>query len=288
MRRFFFLSLFLHGVMLMLLFSWEIPLAGKITPRNIIQVSLIEKGEDETPPPKAEKAAEKPKAEKRIVKRDPAPLRLKTEGNRERNPRRRTPQRKKNLQKEQVPRTEPDFQPNKSGPLPDPPARQGPPNHRETGRGRLRRGRGRKKKKPGSHEGGGAFLEVSLNPGPGKEGIAGGGGEKQARVLGGEGGNSERKPAGSSLAAVDPVLLQIMRRIEEAKRYPRAARRMGIEGKTVVRFKLKPGGQVEAVEVAESSGSDILDKASVETVREAAPLPYKEGWLKVGIVFKIL
>ena len=76
--------------------------------------------------------------------------------------------------------------------------------------------------------------------------------------------------------------------IEEAKRYPRAARRMGIEGKTVVRFKLKPGGQVEAVEVAESSGSDILDKASVETVREAAPLPYKEGWLKVGIVFKIL
>ena len=131
-------------------------------------------------------------------------------------------------------------------------------------------------------------MEVSLNPGPGKEGIASGGGEKQARVLGGEGGNSERKPTGSALSAVDPVLLQIMRRIETAKRYPRVARRMGIEGKTVVRFKLKPGGQVEAVEVAESSGSDILDKASVETVREAAPLPYKEGWLKVGIVFKIL
>jgi protein TonB len=87
---------------------------------------------------------------------------------------------------------------------------------------------------------------------------------------------------------VDPILLKIMRRIEEAKRYPMAARRMGIEGKTVVRFKLKPGGQVEAVEVAESSGSDILDKASVETIRGAAPLPYKEGWLKVGIVFKIL
>jgi protein TonB len=79
-----------------------------------------------------------------------------------------------------------------------------------------------------------------------------------------------------------------MRRIEEAKRYPRAARRMGIEGKTVVRFKLKPGGQLEAAEIAESSGSDILDHASLQTVREAAPLPYKEGWLKVGIVFKIL
>ena len=74
MRRFFFLSLFLHGIVLMLLFSWEIPEAGKLTARNIIQVSLIEKGEDETPPPKAEKAAEKRKVEKRIEKKGPSPL----------------------------------------------------------------------------------------------------------------------------------------------------------------------------------------------------------------------
>jgi protein TonB len=63
---------------------------------------------------------------------------------------------------------------------------------------------------------------------------------------------------------------------------------MGIEGTAVVRFKLKPEGGVEAVELVDSSGSAILDKASLETVRAAAPFPYKEGWLKVGIVFKIL
>ena len=290
MRRFFLQSLLLHGIALMLLFSWEIPQAGKITPRNIIQVSLIEKGEDETPPPKAEKAAEKPKAEKRIVKRDPAPP-LDLNGTkkeiRKETAKEEPPPKEENPQKEQAPRTEPDFQTNKSEPLPDPyPA--GPPQSPGNPAGETAKGTAKEEKEPGSHEGGVAFLEVSLNPGPRKEGIAGGGGEKQARVLGGEGGNSGSKPPGSFLSAVDPVLLQIMRRIEEAKRYPRAARRMGIEGKTVVRFKLKPGGQVEAVEVAESSGSDILDKASVETVREAAPLPYKEGWLKVGIVFKIL
>ena len=290
MRRFFLQSLLLHGIALMLLFSWEIPQAGKITPRNIIQVSLIEKGEDETPPPKAEKAAEKAKEKKTIVKKDPAPPSKPNENEKESwkgVSKEERPQKEENPPKEQEPRTEPDFQPNKSGPLPDL-TTAGPSQPSVSPAGETAKGTGKEEKKPGSHEGGGAFLEVSLNPGPGKEGIASGGGEKQARVFGGEGGNLASKPTGSALSAVDPVLLQIMRRIEEAKRYPRAARRMGIEGKTVVRFKLKPGGQVEAVEVAESSGSDILDKASVETVREAAPLPYKEGWLKVGIVFKIL
>ena len=62
---------------------------------------------------------------------------------------------------------------------------------------------------------------------------------------------------------------------------------MGIEGTAVVRFRLRPEGRVEAVEIVDSSGSEILDKASLETVHAAAPFPYKAGWLKVGIVFKI-
>ncbi len=87
---------------------------------------------------------------------------------------------------------------------------------------------------------------------------------------------------------MDPILSLIIRKIEAAKRYPRMARKMGIEGTAVVRFKLRSEGQVEAVEIMESSGSEILDKASIETVRDAAPLPYKDGWLKVGIAFKII
>jgi TonB family protein len=63
---------------------------------------------------------------------------------------------------------------------------------------------------------------------------------------------------------------------------------MGIEGKATLRFQIKPNGKVDSVEVVESSGSEILDEASRETVQRAAPLPFKEGWLKVVIVFKIL
>ena len=284
MRRFFFLSLFLHGIVLMLLFSWEIPQAEKLMPRNVIRVSLIDEREEEAPPLKVEKAAEKPKVEKRIPKKDPTPLLEPKETKREI---RKEILKEEKVQQEEEIQTQPDFQPNQSGTLPAPPMAE-TPQPSGTQAGEAAKGAGREKKEPGSNEGGGAFLEVSLNPGAGKEGVVGGGEEKQARVLGGEGGSSEGKAAGPSLSEFDPVLMQIMRRIEEAKRYPRAARRMGIEGKTVVRFKLKPGGQLEAAEIAESSGSDILDHASLQTVREAAPLPYKEGWLKVGIVFKIL
>jgi TonB family protein len=284
MRRFFFLSLFLHGIVLMLLFSWKIPEAGKLSARNIIQVSLIEKGEDETPLPKAEKAAEKRKVEKRIEKKGPPPLLDPKETAKEIG---KEDSKEEKIQKEEETRVEPDSPPNQSGPLPGPLLAEvsQPLGNRAV---EDAKGVGEEKKKPEAPGGGEVFLAGSLNPGAGKEGIPSGGGEQQARVLGGDGGTSERNPTGPSLSAVDPILLKIMRRIEEAKRYPKAARRMGIEGKTVVRFKLKPAGQVEVVEVAESSGSDILDKASVETVREAAPLPYKEGWLKVGIVFKIL
>ena len=105
---------------------------------------------------------------------------------------------------------------------------------------------------------------------------------------GGEGDPKQTSKIHSSSVEVDRILQQIMRKIEDAKRYPGAARRMGIEGKAIVRFKLKPQGQVEAIEIVESSGSEILDRASLQTVRDAVPLPYKAGWLKVGIVFKIL
>lgn len=89
-------------------------------------------------------------------------------------------------------------------------------------------------------------------------------------------------------AGMDETLLLILRKIEAVKKYPRMARRMGIEGKATVRFQILPNGSIGAVEILESSGFEILDQASLQTVRDAAPLPYKEGWLKVGIVFKIM
>jgi protein TonB len=125
------------------------------------------------------------------------------------------------------------------------------------------------------------------------QGIPWGGspGEKkgEGRGLGeGPGEGKQISKAHGSSPGIDEALLLILRKIEAAKKYPRNAQRRGIEGKAMVRFKISPNGSVDAVEILESSGSEVLDRASLQTVRDAAPLPYKEGWLKVGIVFKML
>jgi protein TonB len=113
-------------------------------------------------------------------------------------------------------------------------------------------------------------------------------GGKGSSPGGREGGPARLSAIPKSGGEGDPVIGEIMRRIEAAKRYPRMARKMGIEGRAAVRFKLAPNGKVEAAELLETSGSDVLDQASLETVHRAAPLPYKEGWLRVVIVFRIL
>lgn len=73
--------------------------------------------------------------------------------------------------------------------------------------------------------------------------------------------------------------------IERAKSYPRMARERGIQGVVRVRFKLKPSGEVDRVEIARSSGYDVLDAASVKTVYRASPMPYVSGWLEVPMTY---
>jgi protein TonB len=75
--------------------------------------------------------------------------------------------------------------------------------------------------------------------------------------------------------------------IERAKKYPRFARERGIQGVVHVRFKLKPTGDVDQVEISKSSGYDVLDTASVKTVYRAAPMPYVSGWVNVPITYMV-
>ncbi len=73
--------------------------------------------------------------------------------------------------------------------------------------------------------------------------------------------------------------------LERSKTYPRMARERGIQGVVHVRFKLRPSGDVETVEIVRSSGYDILDDASVRTVYRAAPMPYVNGWVEVPMAY---
>ena len=75
---------------------------------------------------------------------------------------------------------------------------------------------------------------------------------------------------------IDPEVLAFLhlvrRKVEEAKDYPLAARRMRIEGTSTVRFTLLPDGSNGAIDLKRSSGSSILDDAAVSAIRRALPL----------------
>ena len=77
----------------------------------------------------------------------------------------------------------------------------------------------------------------------------------------------------------------ILRRVEELKRYPASARVDRAEGKVVVRAVINEDGNLGEVEVFQSSGYPTLDKAAVETMRQAAPfhLPHPLGQSRMTI-----
>ena len=63
----------------------------------------------------------------------------------------------------------------------------------------------------------------------------------------------------------------VIRRVEELKRYPASARVDPAEGKVVLTVVINEDGSVGDVEVFQSSGHASLDKAAIETIRQAAP-----------------
>jgi len=65
----------------------------------------------------------------------------------------------------------------------------------------------------------------------------------------------------------------LLAHLEKYRRYPAAARARGAQGVAFVRFRMNRAGTVLAVEIARSSGSTMLDRAAIETIRRAQPLP---------------
>ncbi len=67
----------------------------------------------------------------------------------------------------------------------------------------------------------------------------------------------------------------IIQEIERKKFYPPLARRLGIEGKVVVRIVVDRGGKLKEVSVVKSSGNKILDRAASKLMKKCnfPPLP---------------
>lgn len=112
---------------------------------------------------------------------------------------------------------------------------------------------------------------------------AGNGGSNQADTRRGQADGHETGQAASKSkggktsaagnAAVSNYPGKVASKLRRALRYPAAAKRQRLRGQVRVSFVVSASGAVSSVRIVSSSGSSVLDKAALETVRRAAPFP---------------
>lgn len=75
--------------------------------------------------------------------------------------------------------------------------------------------------------------------------------------------------------------------------YPQLSRRMGEEGRVLIRVFVEPDGQASKVELRTGSGSERLDQSALDAVRRWKFVPAKQGeraiaaWVMVPVVFNL-
>ncbi len=101
--------------------------------------------------------------------------------------------------------------------------------------------------------------------------------------------HSQRASTIASETAANLYRFQVLEIIRKNLRYPGNARRRGIEGTVSVRFVINGSGVVGDIQVLNSSGSALLDRASLETIRRCAfPSPPGSSMtLRVPITFRL-
>ncbi len=80
---------------------------------------------------------------------------------------------------------------------------------------------------------------------------------------GGEGGTLSPQEA----TAAEIYVRELRRQLERKKSYPLAAKRMGHQGRVVVRFVLERTGQVKSAEIVQASNSKFLNDAAEDLIR---------------------
>jgi protein TonB len=64
-----------------------------------------------------------------------------------------------------------------------------------------------------------------------------------------------------------------MSHLNRFKRYPDAARARGLRGVTNVAFTIDRSGRVMSAQVAQASGSTLLDEEAVAIIQRSSPMP---------------
>lgn len=79
-------------------------------------------------------------------------------------------------------------------------------------------------------------------------------------------------PAANGFSPEVLAFLNLLRqRIDQAREYPYAAKRMGFEGTPTVKFALLPNGDLQSLTVSQSSGYPMLDEAAMEAIQKILP-----------------
>jgi protein TonB len=94
-------------------------------------------------------------------------------------------------------------------------------------------------------------------------------------------------PGGGTSGAGGPPVRAILARLREATVYPEPARARGLEGTTVIRIRISARGTAEQVEVVDSSGHALLDRAALDAARRGAPYPGGPITVEVPVVFDL-
>ncbi|PKO36737.1 MAG: energy transducer TonB [Betaproteobacteria bacterium HGW-Betaproteobacteria-6] len=100
-------------------------------------------------------------------------------------------------------------------------------------------------------------------------------------------------PAAPPVEAISPARFDADYLRNPSPVYPPLARRMGEEGKVVLRVSVNTQGSADSVEIRTSSGSQRLDESALKTVRNWKFIAARRGdvavqsWVLVPVIFKL-
>jgi protein TonB len=145
-------------------------------------------------------------------------------------------------------------------------------------------------KLPEAQDIGGSSLDIGMVPGSKsiKEGFPGiPGGSKEGTGSGT--GISDGGKESAKTKYLKEHFAYIRDKILKNISYPILARRMGWQGKIQVSFVIGSDGSVKDIKIIQSSGFEILDKKTIETVKDTAPFPKPpvEAKLIIPVLYKL-
>jgi TonB family protein len=88
--------------------------------------------------------------------------------------------------------------------------------------------------------------------------------------------NTESQKASNLLASragQEDYSYRLLSRIEKYKKYPKSAKRLGIQGNVVVTFVLDKNGKLKKQQLVNGSGYKVLDNAAQSIIAKASPFP---------------